>query len=260
MPPSDQSSLGRGFSRFFTVEPATSPGLLDQVFRIRHEVYCEDLGFEPVRDNGLEHDRYDTHSRHCLLWTNTQPRQPVGCTRLVLTDPVDRTAPLPFETTCASSLDRSIVDPARLPRESIGEVSRLAVRSLFRRRRGEQGQADPVDENDFGSAAQPRFPYIPIGLYLGAVALALRSGVDTLFVLTEPRLAAHFAKLGVDVRRIGAPIEHRGFRVPSMIDVPHVVATMRPLVRPIWEIIEDEIERGLQQASSNLHLQAGEKR
>jgi N-acyl amino acid synthase of PEP-CTERM/exosortase system len=256
MQPTDISSLGKGFSRYFTVAPATTPELEQQVYRIRHEVYCEELGFEARREDRLERDAFDAHSRHCILMTN-QTYEPVGCTRLVLANPANPEALLPFERTCSDSLDRSIIDPAKLPRERIAEVSRLAVRAHYRRRRGESTQPVPLDDSDFGTPAQPRFPYIPIGLYLGAIALALRSGVDTIFVLTEPRLAAHFAKLGVEIRQIGRPVEHRGFRVPSVLDVPRVIETMRPITRPIWEIIEKEVNARLDADERRQHLQRG---
>ena len=93
-----------------------------------------------------------------------------------------------------------------------------------------------------------------IGLYLGAVALAARSGIDTLFVLTEPRLASHFAKLGVDIVQIGGPVEHRGLRVPSMMHVPTIIKDMRFLVKPIWRVIQEEIEQGFEHASGGRSL------
>lgn len=45
--------------------------------------------------------------------------------------------------------------------------------------------------------------HIPVGLYLGTIEMAALHGIDTLFVLTEPRLAGHFSKLGVKTRQIG---------------------------------------------------------
>ncbi len=244
----DRFNLGHGFSKYFRVDPATDDAMRDEVFRIRHEVYCQELRFEPERADRREWDEYDAHSLHCLLRTSQSPHQPVGCTRLVLTNPDDRGQPLPFERTCAATLDRSIIDPARLPRERIAEVSRLAVRASYRRRRNENASPMALSEEDFGSVTRPRFPYVPIGLYLGAIALAARNGIDTIFVLTEPRLASHFAKLGVDVRRIGGPVEHRGTRVPSMMDVQSIIANMRFLVRPMWRVVRDEIERGFSEA------------
>lgn len=236
----DRFNLGHGFSKYFEILPATGD-ILKEVYRIRHEVYCEELGFEQVRPDRRETDEYDAHSVHCLLRTSTEPARPVGCTRVVLARPDDPAYPLPFERTCAATLDRSIIDPARLPREQIAEVSRLAVRSTYRRRRGESRADAPIHDEDFGTTMHPRFPYIPIGLFLGAIALAARNGVETLFILTEPRLASHFAKLGVDVRQIGGPVEHRGTRIPSMMDVQGIIKGMRFLLKPMWRTIQEEI-------------------
>ena len=246
----DRFNLGRGFQRYFRIQAAASETLRDEVYRIRHEVYCEELRFEPQRPDRRETDEYDAHSLHCLLKTSTEPHQPVGCIRLVLANPQDPSLPLPFERTCAATLDRSIVDPARLPRERIAEVSRLAVRSGYRRRRGEQASPVSIHDEDFGSVSQPRFPYVPISLYLGAIALAARSGVETIFVLTEPRLATHFARLGVEIKQIGGPIEHRGTRVPSMMDVQSIIRNMRFMVKPIWRVVQEEIERGFAPSGS----------
>lgn len=239
----DRFNLGHGFRKYFQIQAAASDALRDDVYRIRHEVYCEELKFEPERPDRREIDSYDRHSLHCLIRTSTEPDTLVGCTRLVLTDPNDRSGLLPFERTCAATLDRSIVDPMKLPRERIAEVSRLAVRAYYRRRRGEAQSPAPINDEDFGTRSQPRFPYIPIGLYLGAVAMAHRSNIDTMFVLTEPRLAAHFAKLGVDIRQIGGAVEHRGARVPSMMDVQSIIKNMRFLVKPMWRVILEEIDQ-----------------
>lgn len=240
----DRFSLGEGFRKYFQVEPAFSDELRNAVYGIRHEVYCEELGFEPVRPDRRETDDYDSHSLHCLLRSSTDSANLVGCNRLVLARPGDPDFPLPFEQTCRATLDRSIIDPARLPRHTIAEVSRLAVRAQYRRRKGETKTALALSDDDFGTKDQPRFPYIPIGLYLAVVALAKREGIETLFMLTEPRLADHFAKLGVRITQIGGPVEHRGVRVPSMMNVNDVIAGLRFFVKPIWRVVIAEIDAG----------------
>lgn len=240
----DRFSLGEGFKKYFEVATAFDETSRNEVFGIRHEVYCEELGFEPVRPDRMETDEYDRHSLHCLMRTSTAPVNLVGCNRLVVARPEEPDYPLPFERTCAATLDRSIIDPARQPRGSIAEVSRLAVRHHYRRRKGETKSALALSDDDFGTKDQPRFPYIPIGLYLAIVALAKREGIETLFVLTEPRLADHFAKLGVKITQIGGPVEHRGIRVPSMMDVNAIVKSLRFFVKPIWRVINEQIDGG----------------
>lgn len=239
----DRFNLGEGFSQHFEVLAAMTKESQDDVFRIRHEVYCEELAFEPVRPDRRETDAFDRHSVHCLLRTALEPHTSVGCTRVVLANPDDPNAPLPFESLCKDTIDRSIIDPARLPRESIGEISRLAVVSRYRRRRGEQHTPMAIADEDYGGHEDhPRFPYIPIGLYLGATALAKKLGLETVFVLTEPRLASHFAKLGFEITQIGGPVEHRGTRVPSMFKTDRTIKNMRFLLKPIWRIVEKEID------------------
>lgn len=233
-----------GFRQYFRLLEADTAALQGDVFRVRHEVYCEELGFEPPREDHMERDEYDAHSLHCLLRRITADEEPVGCARLVLTRPGDPDYPLPFERTCATALDRSIIDPARLPREDVAEISRLAVRPAFRRRKGEEKQSVSLQQVDFGSKEQPRFPYIPISLYLGAVALAKRRGINTLFILTEPRLAAHFTQLGVEVKQIGTPVSHRGIRIPSVMHVDEIERNMRRILRPMWKVVNEELERG----------------
>ena len=240
----DRFSLGEGFRKYFEVLAAFDSITQNDVFGIRHEVYCEELGFEPVRPDRRETDDYDRHSLHCLMRSSSKPHTLVGCNRLVLARPEDPGFPLPFEHTCRATLDRSIIDPARLPRGTIAEVSRLAVRAHYRRRKGETKTALALSDDDFGTKEQPRFPYIPIGLYLAVIAMARHEGIETLFMLTEPRLADHFSKLGVKITQIGGPVEHRGIRVPSMMNVDSVIKGLRFFVKPIWKIVIQEIEAG----------------
>ncbi len=237
-------NLGEGFKKYFEVVPATTDELKDHVFRIRHNVYCEELKFEPERPDKRETDEYDSHSLHCLI-RHIRSGEFAGCTRLVLARPGDPMYPLPFERSCEDSIDRNLMDPRALPRHTIAEVSRLAVVGRFRRRKGEEKTAAPVSDDSFGTKDQPRFPYIPVGLYLGTIEMAALHGIDTLFVLTEPRLAGHFSKLGVKTRQIGRPIEHRGTRVPSAIGVSSVIDGLNFVMRPLYKVIASEVRAAL---------------
>ena len=243
----DALDPGAQFSKYFELVFAESPQLQDEVFRIRHQVYCEDLSYESVTPDGRERDEYDRHSKHLLLRTaKTGVR--VGCTRLILPRPEQPSFPLPFERTCAATIDRRLIDPAALPRDSIAEVSRLAVVREFRRRKGEELSKDGAAVIDYGTPKQPRFPYIQLGLYLGAITLAHRFGIKTIFFLTEPRLAEHFEKLGFSVQQIGGPVEHRGLRVPSMSSVDETIAGLRFYMRPIYKVVAREVGSGIERA------------
>ncbi|PTR07359.1 N-acyl amino acid synthase of PEP-CTERM/exosortase system [Nitrosospira sp. Nsp5] len=235
--------LGNAFKQYFEIVPAYSEALKDEVYRVRHQVYCEDLKFEPMRLDGREIDEYDACSLHLLI-RNVSTHEFIGCTRIVRTDPENHQHSLPFEIACTNALDLSIVDPAKLPRQSIAEVSRLAVISRYRRRKGEATKTVGISDEDFGTPDLPRFPYIPIGLYIGTIELARLNGIDTLFVLTEERQAAHFGKLGVKIQTIGSPVEHHGKRIPSMMSISGIINNMRRMFRSLYRTIAADVEDG----------------
>ncbi len=240
-------NLGAGFSKYFQALPAVDDSLRRSVYRIRHAVYCEELGYEPLRADGMESDEFDARAAYCLL-RSVSSGEFVGCVRLILADAANPAAPLPFERLCGASLDRAIVDPARLDRAKIAEVSRLAVINRYRRRRGERQLPLGIDENDFGTPDRPRFPYIAAGLYLGMIAQARHHGIETLFMLTERGLAKQLARLGVGLRDGGPPIEHRGIRYPSMMSVQEVVDGLSFFVRPLFAVIAGEMETAYRRA------------
>ena len=243
-PVSEALDLGSIFHQYFEIVPAFSNALKDEVYRVRHQVYCEDLQFESARPDRLETDEHDSNSLHLLL-RSVKTGEFIGCTRIVRPRPDDSTYHLPFETTCAMALDRAIIDPAGLPRDRIAEVSRLAVVASYRRRKGEANSPVSLADEDSDIGKSRRFPYIPLGLYLGTTELARISGINTLFVLTEPRQAAHFCKLGVKLQIIGEAIEHRGERVPAMMDVDSIITEMRTIFHSLYHAIAADIQKAV---------------
>lgn len=237
-----RSSLGVSFKTRFEVVPALTESLKDEVYRLRHSVYCEDLHWEPVRADGREIDAYDAQSI-ALILKHVGTGEYVGCARLVRPNMADPSELLPFERSSEGALDPAAFELASEPREKVAEVSRLAIISKYRRRHGEATRAAPASGDAFGTENMPRFPYILIGLYLGVVAIARLHGIETLFVLTEPRLADHFRKLGVEIKQIGKPVEHRGMRVPSVMWVSEIILGLNPYVRPIYDVIIEDVKK-----------------
>lgn len=243
--PADILDLAGAFGRHFRVVPAFNSALQDICYRIRHSVYCEEFGFEPMREDGRETDAADAHSLHCLL-QNVATGQYVGCVRLVIPPTHAPSTLLPFERVCKDSIDRSIVDPRHLPRDSIGEISRLAVIPEFRRRGPETSPTVPRNEHEVVARSAELVPYIQAGLYLGVFAMAHLHGIERVFMLLEPRLARQMGLLvGVRPEIIGSAVEHRGARVPGMLWVQQVLDNprffMRPLFDSIWTDLVDAV-------------------
>ena len=189
-------NIGATFSEHFEIVPALSEELKNEAFRVRHQVYCEDLNYESQRASKYETDEYDINALH-LLMKSVRLNKFIGCTRLIRPSIDDPHQPLPFEKCCGNTLDHSKVGSLLLSRNKIAEVSRLAVISEFRRRKGESERPINLSDEDYGISnyARFRFPYIPLGLFIGTVELAYIHHIDILFMLTEKRLAMHFSKL-----------------------------------------------------------------
>ena len=231
-------SLGDGFNRYFQISPAFDDKRLDDVYFIRKEAQARAILADSEKADRREIDEFDQHSVHCLVRTLKEPVRPAGCARLVLTDPAKPKAPLPFEVMCNATIDRAVIDPAALPRHQIAEISRLSILSDFRRRDGESGRMSLIEDSDFGDEDHPRFPYIPVSLYIGIVLMAQRLGMKYLFTLTEPQLTAHFQRLGVELHPIGPAVDKRKLWQPAVILVAEVQPSLRLVMRPLWRAIE----------------------
>lgn len=247
-------NFSEGYRQYFEVVPAVTESLRRDAYRLRHDVYCRDLGFEPCRENGLESDGYDRHSLHCLvraLGTGSI----VGGARLVLTDPTAPATPLPFESACGTQINRSVIDPQRLDRSRIAEISRLAVLGRYRRRKGEEHRPFAI-ETSVSSGTEIRLPYLPVALYLGLLAMARRSGIIYLFALSEPRLTCSINRLGGNLIPIGDEVNHRGQRIPSFMEVGTTIEGMNPYVREFFELIAEEVDAFVADDTSDDHLTA----
>jgi N-acyl amino acid synthase of PEP-CTERM/exosortase system len=233
------NTIGEGFRSRFEVIPALTEALKDQTYRMRHSVYCEDLGFEAVRPDGREIDEYDRYATGLLI-RNIPSAEFIGCARLIRPRPGAKD-PLPFEHTCAHTLNRELIEAYPAARHQIAEVSRLAIVSKFRRRKGESSSPAPLAEGDFAGGPRPRFPYVLLGLYLGIVAQAEVQDVTKLFLLTEPRLAGHLSKVGFRLRQVSGPHEHRGTRILSMIIVSELIDGLSAHLRPVYEVVREQV-------------------
>lgn len=211
------------FHDYFRVVSAGSPALRARVYRIRYQVYCDELHYERAEEfpDGFERDAFDARSRHCLL-RHVSSGQYAGCVRLVMADPEDPTALLPFETFCRASLYDWVTDGVLPRRGAFGEISRLAVPALFRRRKGDG--VLPGDASEGGvPAVFPRggdhrhFPYIAVGLYLAAAAIGLDAGLEGVFAMMEPRLARHLRRFGFEFQQAGEVVDYHGERAAFYI-------------------------------------------
>lgn len=237
-------NLHRDFRKYFKIVPAFNDELKNEVYKLRYQVYCRELGWEPPNETLLEKDAYDDRSYHCLL-QNINSEEFIGCIRIVVPDLRFPNAPLPFENVCAGSLDQGVPDLSMQLNNSIGEASRLAVIGKYRSRRREKNKSIHISKQDFEEQGHTRFPYIPVGLYMAMLHIARAKEIKKIYILTEPLLARHFNMLGGGLSSVGQPIEHRGIRQAFELDVDEVISGMKFLLRPLFDEIAKDVKKAL---------------
>lgn len=238
------------FDRYFSVIPANNEELIKKVYTIRHQVYCEELGYEAQRANHLEFDDYDLRSIHCLLFH--KPSQTfAGCIRLILADNYDPSAKFPLEHVCNDKFEWELNSPSGDERRKYGEISRLAITANFRRRRGESqhpdGGSEAIDDPD--EDARRRFPSVALGLYVAITAMGLNQGLDGVFAMMEPRLARQLRRFGILFEQAGEAVEHRGIRAPFYISKEGLFNNLKPEFMDLLHNIQRQLETTPQQAA-----------
>jgi N-acyl-L-homoserine lactone synthetase len=176
--------LLRAFEDEFRLVVADSAPLREATFALRHEVYCRELGFEPVRGDGLESDAYDERALHYLL-AHVPSGDWAGCVRVVLDD----IGGLPFESVLGAV-------PAARSFGTVGEISRLTVARGFRQ----------------AARGRPDHPHAVLGLALTAVAATAEVGLGTAVCMMKPRLAVQLRTYGIHFTQLTDEISYRGRR------------------------------------------------
>jgi len=231
------------FSAYLAPIVANSEALKINVFSIRHEVYSEELGFEPINENGLEFDEFDKYSLHCLI-QHHKSKHFAGTVRVVR--PLQPDEKLPIEKYCLNSITRKDLDPSQFKRRDICEISRLAVPKEFRRRVMDKfagAGVAVINEHNYSETEVRCFPFIAVGLYLAAAAIALESGVKHAYVMMEPRLARSMKFIGIKFEQVGPVVEYHGKRAPYYINQKLLQTSLRPSFAKMLKDISRSIEK-----------------
>jgi N-acyl-L-homoserine lactone synthetase len=197
----------------FSVEIAVTSDELDEVFRLRYQVYCLERRFEQGA-NGREFDEYDAFSRHIVL-RHRPSGQAIGTVRLIVPRLGGSEAALPME---------EVADLPRLralPRASVAEVSRFALSKVLR-----------AESASFGSLCR-------LGLVRGLVQVSAMFGVGYWCALMEPKLLRLLASTAIHFQPVGLMVEHHGLRQPSFTPLSDMLARVRAERPAIWDFLTD---------------------
>lgn len=222
------------YNRYFDCVVADTPERLNDVFRLRYQVYCIENGYEDPADNpgGMERDEFDAQSLHSLL-VHRPSGDSAGAVRMIL--PRGEGGGLPVHQI---SIHPDIHDPKVLPPNSSAEISRFAVSREFRRR---------LADDQWGGYYDVRFghdrrviPNLTLGLMRAIVAFSRDNGITHWCATLEPALLRLLARLGIHFRPVGPLIDFHGRRQPCIAEANSLLARCRRERLDVWEVITQD--------------------
>lgn len=238
--------LAQPFLDWFMVQPAMTKPQKERCFRIRHQVYCEEMHFLPETKSKLETDAFDADAMH-LLMLDRRENEPIGSIRIIQGPDV----PMNKE-------HGVILEPG-----NYAELSRLVVLNTFRKRKGEFWAPAGISDHSFQENREnperkpmgvgSRLPHIPMGLFLASLSWAQFKKIDTLYFLAEPRIAQYMAKIGVTAKPIGPGIELHGLRSPYRISVTEAIDEIKSMFKPMFREINGQMVQQLLERKTNVH-------
>ena len=159
-------------------------GSLDQhaamgMYRLRHEVFHDRLGWEVTTDNGMEHDEFD-HADPVYVLAKGDEDEVLGCWRLLPT-----TGPNMLKDTFPQLLHGQ-----QAPQQAdVWELSRFAV------------TAARTESAGYG------FSETPVKMMQTVVLFAQQNGIKRYVTVTTVAVERLLRHLGLNISRIGAPIK-----------------------------------------------------
>ena len=203
----------REAARDFEVAVADTRERLEAAYRLRHQVYCVERGYEQG-DGALETDRFDARAGHALL-TQRSTGRVVGTVRVVAPSVYGPGADLPMQRFCSPDVFRM------LPHGSTGEISRFSISK---------------DLRDVGCANNA---LLRLGLMQGILRLSVDMGLTHWCAVMEHTLLRLLRVSAIHFHPLGPAIEHRGLRQPSFGRISTVLARIKRERPAAWDYFTD---------------------
>lgn len=238
----EAKQISKHFSDYLSPVVAASEENKSTVFNIRHQVYCEELAFEPVKQNEQEKDEFDEFSIHAMI-QHLQTGHYAGTVRVV--HPTDESQQLPIEKYCLHSITDETLRPSNFSRNDICEISRLAVPERFRRRKSDSfdgAATGAINTTSYSERELRCFPFIAIGLYMSAASIVIMKNIPHTYVMMEPRLARSMSFLGIKFHKIGPTVDYHGMRAPYYINPSLLMESLTPAFKKMLHDIQVSIE------------------
>lgn len=218
------------YCNIFKLLRAETSVLLQKSFEIRHSVYCQELGWEPLNEAEQEKDSYDDNAEHILL-LHRPSKNFIGCVRGILVNPSAARLLFPFENHLEDILAKGLIDPRYFKRQTISEISRLAILGNIRHNKGNL-------HIELENGAEH---LMAVFLYLGIAAICHLKKIPHLFGIMEPKLARHIKLCGGELKQVSDVFEHRGQRAVFYINLNTLLKTLTSPIKKLFKCVSYDL-------------------
>lgn len=187
---------------------------LRSALELRYQVYCIECNFLSPDDypEGVETDEHDEDAAH--FYAFDQHDELVGYVRLVRADGAQQ---FPIQQHCRVDGMKQRLPPAG----QSAEISRLMVRSDYRRRRGDRLSGVTAEQNNAAFAGERRHeaPQILMSLYRQMYAYSCENNIRYWYAAMERPLARSLLRLNFAFQAVGPQTDYYGPVAPYLADL-----------------------------------------
>jgi N-acyl amino acid synthase of PEP-CTERM/exosortase system len=205
------------FAPYFSarhVEAEAGGTTMQLAYALRYSVYCKELQFldAGAYPDELERDAYDAQSAHFCSFN--LKHELAGYVRLVSCDGEGR---FPWQNYCTDVFE-DVVLPSH---HESAEISRLMVRSDYRRRRNDllSGVALPDAPSPDSAERRTNRPQILLTLYRQMYKHSLTHGIRYWHAAMEQLLARSLQLMSFPFKKMGRETDYFGPVAPYLIDL-----------------------------------------
>lgn len=232
------------FNRNFEIISVNTDPLLEEVLRLRYQVYCIEntLADPDIHTDCKEHDPYDSHSVHRLI-RHKVTGVFVASVRLILPNPDDQVQGFPIEAYCGKSFYPDAIPSKQIPRESFAEVSRFLVskKRLGLIKGTSVRNMKEFDPDTINHKRDGLYWYLLLfGLFSAVVRMTIQHNISYWYVGVEPAFHRLLKKFGIDFPSIGPLFEYHGKRIPCLGSTESILSGIHKYRPDVWRFITQD--------------------
>ncbi len=230
------------FNHHFEIVPVDTDALLEEVLRLRYQVYCVETTILRKKNHTdcREHDPYDSHSVHCLI-RHKLAGVFVASVRLILPSSDDTSYTFPIEEHCGECFYEDMDILKKIPRESLAEISRFLISKEREQRIREIASHDYNNNTGATSYYQRRDGLLCYLLLFGLVAALVRltteNNISFLYAGLETSFHRLLKKFGIEFTPIGPLFEYHGKRLPCLGSTESILSGIHTYRPDLWNFL-----------------------